>query len=108
MRLDAIEASSVPPIARFAASDLADVIVLAGPNGVGKTRFAQAIIAAFREPSATRNIRLVVKPTSDAERADWNLPQLDTAVPTEAQLLAKTIRRQHKRTKWTSSVFQFE
>jgi energy-coupling factor transporter ATP-binding protein EcfA2 len=108
LRLHAVNASAVPPITAFSVSDLSDVIVLAGPNGVGKTRLAQAIIGAFRDPTGTRNIRLVVQPTSEVERNEWKLPQLDTSVAAEAQLLAQTIQRQHKRTQWTSSVFQFE
>ena len=42
MRIRAIHALDVPPVIRFVAEELTDVVVLAGPNGVGKTRLANA------------------------------------------------------------------
>ncbi len=35
MRLQSISVANTPPVERFAASDLADVVVIAGPNGGG-------------------------------------------------------------------------
>ena len=88
-------------------NDLADVIVLAGPNGVGKTRLAQSILNAFRNPS-TLNTRLIVQATSPEEEKEWQRSSIDTRVPAEAQALARTLQKKRKRTHWTSSVFQFE
>lgn len=108
MRLHAVDMTNTPPVKRFSVDNFADVIVLAGPNGVGKTRLVQAIISAFRSPGGYPNIRLVVQATSEAERREWARPELDTAKPDEAQLLARTIQRSHRRTHWESSVFQIE
>ena len=38
MRLRAIHASKVNPVRLFSIEDLSDIVVFAGPNGVGKTR----------------------------------------------------------------------
>lgn len=38
MRISEIYASDIPPVKLFSADQLSDVVVLAGPNGVGKTR----------------------------------------------------------------------
>jgi ABC-type cobalamin/Fe3+-siderophores transport system ATPase subunit len=99
---------NVPPVVRFDVSDLADVIVLAGPNGVGKTRLAQALFNAFRSPGGHPNIRLIVDATSQAEKAEWAMDRLDTSNPAQAQLLVRTIHKARKRTHWESSVFQIE
>lgn len=108
MRLDAVTMDDVPPIVRFEVSDLGDVIVLAGPNGVGKTRLAQALFNAFRNPAGSRNIRLTVQATSEAEKTEWGRDRLDTGDAAQANALLRTIQKARKRTHWESSVFQFE
>ncbi len=108
MRLHTIDITNVPPVHQFSVTDLADVIVVAGPNGVGKTRLVQAVVDAFRSPGSYPNIRLVVQATTPQERVEWGREQVDTVVPQEAQALAGTIQRNRKRTHWESSVFQFE
>ena len=108
MRLQGVEMRDTPPVARFDVSDLADVIVLAGPNGVGKTRLTQALVNAFRNPGSQPNIRLIVQPTSESERIAWGKKELDTSDKADSPLLAKTIRQNRRRTHWESSIFQFE
>jgi len=108
MRLQTVLLSNVPPVGRFEVTDLADVVVLAGPNGVGKTRLADAILNAFRAPGGFPNVRVVVQATSESERRDWGRGEIDTAVPEEARLLQLTIQRNRRRTHWESSIFQFE
>ena len=93
VRLVAIRVQQVPPVALFEASELSDVVVLGGPNGVGKTRLVEGLIQAFQDAAATRNIRLVVEATTSEERADWGKPVVDTANVEDAKRLATTLRR---------------
>ena len=44
MRLTSIKAQKVQPIDVFDVSNLSDVVVLAGPNGIGKSRLIAGIL----------------------------------------------------------------
>jgi energy-coupling factor transporter ATP-binding protein EcfA2 len=107
MRLKSISANNIPPIWNFEASDLQDIVVLAGPNGVGKTRLTKAMLSAFQSSGAP-NVRLIVEATCPREGADWGKPTLDTRNGPDARLLSATLQRSRKRVNWESSVIQFE
>ena len=53
MRLIAFHAEDIEPIKLVEADALSDVIVLAGPNGVGKSRFLQWLLQHFQNPRDT-------------------------------------------------------
>ena len=108
MRISDIHAKNTLPIKEFSVTGLSNVVVLAGPNGVGKTRLIEALLQAFQAGGPTPNMRLVVEATSPAELASWGKPSLDTSKPDDAQLLAATLKRKRSRTKWDSSVINFE
>ena len=108
MRLTAVSVTKAPPIAAFGAADLADVVVIAGPNGVGKTRLVAALLQALQAPQSHKNIVLRVQATNEAERSAWGKPILDTSDQSDAQLFVTTLHRNRLRTNWTSSVVQFE
>ena len=108
MRLRSIRATDVAPVLAFDVSDLSDVVVLAGRNGVGKTRLIQALVQFFRSPTSRSNIRLVVESTAQSERDAWGKSQLDTAVEADAQQLTRMLQQSRRRTKLRSSVVQFE
>ena len=108
MRIAAIDATNVPPVQRFAVDGLADSVVLAGRNGVGKTRLVQAIIQELRSPGSNNAIELHVEATSRAERDSWGKSLLNTAVPVDAQLLSTTFHANRRRINWQSSILQFE
>jgi ABC-type transport system involved in cytochrome c biogenesis ATPase subunit len=38
MRIVSIDANNIPPVNRFHVDELSEVVVIAGPNGIGKTR----------------------------------------------------------------------
>jgi ABC-type cobalamin/Fe3+-siderophores transport system ATPase subunit len=50
MRLAAITVANIAGLERVEISGLSDVVVFAGPNGVGKTRLIHALIQFFRNP----------------------------------------------------------
>jgi len=98
----------VPPVSRFEVNDLSDVVVLAGRNGVGKTRLIQAVVRFFRNPANNPNIRLVIEATSASEKQAWGQATIDTAKPAEAQRLLRTLQQSRRRASLRSSVLQFE
>lgn len=66
MRIDSISAEVIPPVLKFDAEGLSDLVVLAGPNGVGKTRLVTEILSSFR--SQNPRVRMGIAPTNNDER----------------------------------------
>lgn len=74
MRIRSIEVKNHPPVLDFAVDQLSDVIVLAGPNGVGKTRLIEALNQKFQNPTGFGNVA--------PKRAERVLPSEYTRRPT--------------------------
>jgi len=108
MRIDQIYVQDVPPVRLFSATELADVVVLAGPNGVGKTRLLDGLVNLFRSPTGYRNIRLMISATCDREITQWGKAVLDTGDQTDSQGLLRLLQQAHRRGSCQSSVVQFE
>jgi hypothetical protein len=108
MRLKAIDAKNIPPVKRFKIDDLADVIVLAGPNGVGKTKLIQGLLQYFQNPQPNPERRLLIEATSEAEVADWGKNVLDTNIAEDSQKLLAALQKGKRRSNWESSVLNFE
>lgn len=109
MRLRALRANNVPPIKTFEVSELSDVVVLAGPNGVGKTRLVDALIQSFKNPHNTNNIVLTIEASTKTERDEWGKEMLYTEDNNDATLLRNTLQQANRRrVRWRSSVVQFE
>jgi len=114
MRLRSIHAVNVNPVKLFSVEDLSDVVVFAGPNGVGKTRLVETILASFRNPNGYRgggsqpSLSLVIEATSPAEKQEWANDFLKTSDPVDAQKLVKTLQKGRRRSNWQSSVLNFE
>ncbi|MFZ3064094.1 MAG: ATP-binding protein [Nitrospirota bacterium] len=114
MRLNAIHAANVNPVKLFSVHDLSDVVVFAGPNGVGKTRLVETTLAAFQNPNSYRaagpqpNLRLIIEATSPTEKQEWGKDLLDTADSNDAQILTRTLQKGRRRSNWQSSVLNFE
>ncbi len=114
MRLRAIHAANVNPVKLFSIQDLSDIVVFAGPNGVGKTRLVETTLAAFQNPNSYRaagpqpNLRLIIEATSPTEKQEWGKDLLDTADSNDAQKLTQTLQKSRRRSNWQSSVLNFE
>ncbi|TAM34111.1 MAG: hypothetical protein EPN61_17625 [Burkholderiaceae bacterium] len=109
MRIKEIAAQDVRPVRRFEVDGLSDVVVIAGQNGVGKSRLVEGLIARFQNPHPhTNGVRLLIEATCERERVAWGQPTLDTAVQADLQKLAGTLQANRSRTKWESSVIHFE
>jgi len=108
MRLRTFEISGSPPIDRFSVENLSDVVVLAGPNGVGKTRLIAHLLNYLRSPYYSLNTTAVIEATSASERGAWGTRTLDLSEPQGAQLFLQTLQNGKRRRKLSSSLINFE
>ena len=97
------------PIKKFEIEGLTDVIVFAGPNGVGKTTLLNGLLQAFQNPGSTPGVQIVVSATNSDEISAWgNKTSLDTTVQAEAQLLRAFLQRPKKRGQLKGGVLNFD
>jgi len=108
MRIVEIDILNAPPIERFAIDDLGDQNVVAGRNGVGKTRLFDAIIAKLTNPSSTPQHRLILEPTSSAERDAWGATSLDLNDSQMSQQFMSVVQQNRRRRHWESAILKFE
>ena len=78
MRVVKIQAERVLPVHKFSVDGLSDVVVIAGPNGVGKSRLIDALLQKFQNPAGLPNIQMTLEATSADERSAWGKSHLDT------------------------------
>lgn len=108
MRITSFELDDVGPLKRLSVDEMADVVVFAGPNGVGKTHINRALIDFAQNPGAFANIRLRLEATCDDERTRWGRSTLDTRLGNEAGLLRSILQRNQRRSKFQSSFLNFD
>jgi predicted ATPase len=108
VRLASVTVRNALPVRRFEVAELADVVVLAGPNGVGKTRLLEAIIARLRGDGQPE-VQATVQATTDAETSAWGgKAELDLADANDTQLLLQTLQAARRRKNLSSSLVNFE
>lgn len=107
MRIKAIHAQDIPPVNTFDVGNLSDIVVIAGPNGVGKTRLINALIQYFRKLSGD-SISFVIEATHKDETSAWNKIELDTSIAEDAQLLKVILQQNQRRRNFRSSVLYYE
>ena len=93
---------------RFVVQDLSDATVLAGSNGVGKTRLIQHFLQYFQNLRVRPNLSMVLEATCKEESEKWGKKALDTSRPEDVQLLLQTLQANRRRRNWRSSVIYFE
>jgi ABC-type polar amino acid transport system ATPase subunit len=108
MRLTSVRVENAEPVRLFEARDLADVVVLAGPNGVGKTRLIGAIVNQLRNVGSGAMVQAEVAATTPAEREAWGKSTLDLRDPADRGLLTTTLQASRRRRNWSSSLVNFE
>ncbi len=108
MRLKGFGLRDIGPLSQVLVDDLADVVVLAGPNGVGKTSINNALLDLAREPRVVQNRWMIVEATDDAERTGWGTNQLDTRIVGDSQKLTNHLRRNQRRNRYYSSFLNFD
>ena len=96
MKIHAIDVTDLPPVRRFSVDELSDIVVIAGPNGVGKSRLIDGLLRKFQKVNPAPPARIVIRATTQVERKDWGKEQLDTSVPADTELLSHTLKKESK------------
>ncbi len=107
MRIKRISASGIAPIKRFEVDGLSDLVVIAGPNGVGKTRLVNGLLSFFRNPQVS-DPSFTIEATSNAESEAWGKSKLETVDANDAQMLRALLQQNRRRRNFTSSVIYYE
>ena len=110
MKLVEFALREMPPIQIVEMKDLTEVVVIAGPNGVGKTSALGALLNHFQNPSPPNaRVHLKISATTPAERALWaGRETLDTSVPNEGVLVRSYLQRPQKRGELRGGVLNFD
>jgi len=108
MKLVDVFARDVKPIKLAHITEMSDTVVLAGPNGVGKTRLLSGLQQHLQNQRVDQNFHIRLQATCDAERADWKKDELDTRSEADVRALATTLQRRRRRANFTSSFLNFE
>lgn len=108
MRLRSFEVRNIGPLKLVSVSELSNVVVFAGPNGVGKTNINNALLQLARNPTSNPNTWIVVEATDDIERQRWGKSTLDTRQQNEAIILRTHLQRNQRRDRYESSFLNFD
>jgi energy-coupling factor transporter ATP-binding protein EcfA2 len=108
MRINSFELKQFIGLDHVDVSTLSDVIVVAGPNGVGKTRLIRALIDFFRKPLPRDNLSLTIEATSNSEREAWGKSSLDTHNADDATKLRQTLQKKQRRNNYKSTILNFD
>jgi len=108
MRFKSLSVRQAPPVHFFAIDELADVVVIAGPNGVGKTRLLNRITNHLRAGGPDPLVVGVVAATSQDEVSAWGKHELDLANGDDLNLLRTMFQASRRRKNWSSSLINFE
>jgi hypothetical protein len=68
VQIRSISAQGINPIRHLAVNDLSDIVVVAGPNGVGKTRFLRWLLDFLQNLPSGPDNWIIVEATSPEER----------------------------------------
>ncbi len=108
MRITGIKVSDVLPVKKFEVEGLSDTIVIAGPNGVGKSRLIQNLIAHIQNLKVQPNISLIIEATDKSESEKWGKSVIDTKEQNDANALKNALSQNRFKRNWESSIIFFE
>lgn len=106
MRIVNFSVKDFPPIQNFVVNGVSDLIVIAGPNGVGKSRLAAALLQSFHGVSAHTSI--TIEPTNDVERERFQSSSLDMSNQSDFSKLASLLHQNRRRRNFNSAVLYYE
>lgn len=106
MRVRSIATFNLPPITSFTVDELSDLIVIAGPNGVGKSTLATSLLNSFHGYQG--HTELILEATNENERVKFGKNVLKLSDQGDFQLLANLLHQNRRRRNLTSSVIYFE
>ena len=107
MRIASITVVDVPPVRRFEVKGLSDLVVIAGPNGVGKTRLVSSLLAHLRNPGK-QQVSFEIEATDDSERSAWGKTLLNTCNADDAQKMRGMVQQNRSRRNFKNSVLYYE
>lgn len=109
MKIAAYSVRNIAPIQRFEIDGLTDVVVFAGPNGVGKTTLLNNLLQIFQNPRPEGGVAVTVTATNPEEVAAWGQSKsLNTKVKSEADALRSFLQRPMKRGLLKGGVLNFD
>lgn len=108
MRIRALSINAELPIENFEATDLADRVVIAGPNGVGKTRLKDKIIGMIRNPVPGDNGHLEIDATNQDELNIFGVKTISTRNQDHCDRLRQLIQKSRRRKNISSSIVHIE
>ena len=114
MKIKKITATDILPVKNFMADDLKDLVVIAGPNGVGKTRLVNGILSYFQMSKPKKrsghvsNPSFIIEATDQSERDAWGVPELNTTIYEQATTLQNFLRQNRRRRNFRHSVLYYE
>lgn len=108
MKIRDVGLTDALPVRRLEIADVSDVVVIAGPNGVGKSRLIQQLIAHLRSGAANGQFQCVIEATIAAETEQWGKSRLDLSDATDAGTFARTLQASRRRRNLRSSLINFE
>lgn len=107
MRIKKIVAKDVLPVRMFEVDNLSDLVVIAGPNGVGKTRLITSLLQYMRSLKGT-NPSFVIEATNANEEQAFGGKCIDTSNSTDSSKLMALLHKNRRRRNLTSSIVYFE
>jgi predicted ATPase len=108
MKLVSYSVQGAKPIQSFSVDGLSDTVVLAGPNGVGKTTLMTQLLMLFQNPGNIPTASAIVESTNHEEEVAWGQKELRTATPADAEKLQAFLQRNQKRAQLRSSMLYFD
>jgi predicted ATP-binding protein involved in virulence len=105
MKIKELSISNWQVIRESSFLDLNDFVVIAGPNGVGKTKIKDAIVHIFQNGgNPPHGSKVILEATNDEERTAWKTSEFTLPQGLFASLFSK----QYKRLKTKSKLIQID
>lgn len=105
MRIKELQINNWTVVRQADFKDLSNFVVIAGPNGVGKTKIKEAIVHIFQNNgNPPPGSKVVLEATNDDERAAWGTNEI--SLP--QQLFWNFFSRNNKRLKTKSRLIQID
>lgn len=109
MHLRDIRVENAHPVRLFEVDNLSSVVVIAGPNGVGKTRLIQRLVEHLRGAQPNVEIKGVIEASSPREADSWGGRRtLDMSSPGDMTLFRSVLQVNRRRHHWQSSLVNIE
>ena len=110
MRIRKISVRHVDPVRFFDIDELSDLVVIAGPNGVGKTRLVSHLLGCFSNIGShhQQNSDFVIEATDNSENEIWGTSSLTTQNLEDAQKLQMLLQQTRRRRNFKSSIIYYE